>query len=93
MLIWREGCTGAGRLGLALHPACSCLGEPAVTKQKEAFLTRSTFTEWFAGPLACRNRKALIELNSFPECLFQQQQKETLLFGIQPSRPLGTYSA
>jgi hypothetical protein len=57
-------------------------------------MTHSAFVVWFTRqPPACRNRKALIVLNCFPECLFQQQQKETLLFGFQPSWPLGTYSA
>lgn len=42
---------------------------------------------------AWRNRKARIVLNCFPECLSQQQQKETLPFGLKPSRPLGTHSA
>lgn len=54
-------------------------------------MTHSTiFAGWFTRPPACRNRKALIVLNCFPECLSQQRQKETLLFGSKPSRPLGT---
>lgn len=52
--------------------------------------THSTFAGWFTRSSARRNRKALIVLNCFPECLSQQQQKETLLFGFKPSRPLGT---
>lgn len=72
---------------------CSWPQREPWTKEKEARMTHSTLAAWFTRLPAQRNRKALIVLNCFPECLSQQQRKETLLFGFKPSRPLDTYSA
>lgn len=67
------------------------LSRPLTAKERQLGSGVTHPHRWVARtrPPSCRNRKALIVLNCFPECLSPQQQEETLLPGDKPSRPLG----